>query len=397
MINLLARLFIKGTDAADPRVRKAYATLSSLAGILLNLMLCAAKLAAGALSRSVSMAADGFNNLADAGMSLVSLLGFSIAQYGSGETHPFGHGRIEWIMSIFGSLLVILMGAKLAHTSIRAIAVPQGAQLTVSSAVILTLSVLVKLCMYGYNRRFAALTDSQLLKATAADCLSDAAATAAVLLCAVVSHMTGLVIDGFCGLAVSALIVVAGYKSLCSTLGRIMGRAPDAAILRDVLRTAGSLPGVAAVYDPMAHDYGFGCLVLSMRIAGNRRDADALYAAAHQLTHGQHGVFPCGCCVQVDYLVQDDALLAGVQRAIDHALLPYGGAVKTANLRLVENGTGVDAMLDLIYYSKLQKHEARIVSEIEAALHRLRPACRLIAKGTLMRERPALHRPQEDA
>lgn len=167
MMSLLVQMLIKNKDeVSNPSVKKAYATLSSVVGIMLNLFLCVAKIVIGLLSHSVSISADGFNNLSDAGTNLVSLLGFKIARYGGGSTHPFGHGRIEWIMGIFASIAVLLMGIKLAGTSVDAISNPQEQIFSVGVVIVLVLSIIVKFYMYYYNKQFAKITDSETLKAT---------------------------------------------------------------------------------------------------------------------------------------------------------------------------------------------------------------------------------------
>ena len=156
MMSLFIQLFIKNKeDVSNPSVKKAYAALSSIVGILLNLFLCMAKISIGLFSHSVAISADGFNNLSDAGTNLVSLLGFKIAGYGGGSTHPFGHGRIEWIMGIFASIAVLLMGIKLAETSVNAITNPQEQIFSAAVVIVLVLSILVKVYMYYYNKRFA--------------------------------------------------------------------------------------------------------------------------------------------------------------------------------------------------------------------------------------------------
>lgn len=182
MMSLLVQMLIKNkAEVSNPSVKKAYATLSSVVGIVLNLFLCTAKIVIGLLSHSVSISADGFNNLSDAGTNLVSLLGFKIARYGGGSTHPFGHGRIEWIMGIFASIAVLLMGIKLAGTSVDAISNPQEQIFSVGVVIVLALSIIVKFYMYYYNKQFAKITDSETLKVTATDCVSDSIATIAVL------------------------------------------------------------------------------------------------------------------------------------------------------------------------------------------------------------------------
>ena len=191
MAQLIKLYFRNKTNTSDAAAKRAYASLSSIAGIILNLLLCTAKIVTGLFSHSVAISADGFNNLSDAGISLMTLLGFQIARYGRGSTHPFGHGRFEWIMGIFASLAVVLMGGQLIHTSLQSILHPQTPLFSVATVIILALSILVKGYMYFYNQQFAKVTNSETLKATATDCISDAAATGAVLLSTVISHVTG--------------------------------------------------------------------------------------------------------------------------------------------------------------------------------------------------------------
>lgn len=237
MMALFIRLFIKNEeDVSNPSVKKAYATLSSLVGILLNLLLCTAKIAIGLISHSIAVSADGFNNLSDAGTNMVSLLGFKIAQYGGGNVHQFGHGRIEWIMSIFASIAVLLMGIKLAGTSVNAIANPKEPIFSAAMVIVMVFSILVKVYMYCYNKRFSKITDSETLKAASADSISDSIATIAVLISAIVSHFTQFKIDGYCGVLVSVFIVFAGVKSLWEVSGRIMGKAADADTKETILQ-----------------------------------------------------------------------------------------------------------------------------------------------------------------
>ena len=309
MMSLFVQLFIGNKeDVSNPSVKNAYATLSSVVGILLNLFLCMAKIAVGLLSHSVAISADGFNNLSGAGTSLASLLGFKVAGYGGGSTHPFGHRRIEWIMGIFASIAVLLMGIKLAGTSAVAVTDPHEPTISTATIIVLILSILVKVYMYCYNKRFAALTDSETLKATAADCISDAIATVTVLVSTAITYATHFAVDGYCGVLVSVFIIFAGVRSLWKVLGRIMGKSADADIKNTILLTAGSYPEIFSVHDLMLHDYGFGYFVVSMRIEGYKKDSGKLYTASHQISFELYQKFHCDCFIQIDYLLQDEAL-----------------------------------------------------------------------------------------
>ena len=322
----------------------------------------------------------------------MTLLGFQIARYGRGNTHPFGHGRFEWIMGIFASLAVVLMGGQLIHTSLQSILNPQKPLFSVATMIVLVLSILVKGYMYFYNRQFAKITNSETLKATATDCISDAAATGAVLLSTVIGHITGWQIDGYCGAVVSGFIVIAGIKSLWEVLGRVMGQATDQSIIDDVLRAVEAYPEIAAVQNLMVHDYGFGYFVISLRIEGYRKDGEQLYNAIHEISSTLYQQFHCDCFIQVDYLIDDDALTEHLRDKVEYILQKYSGKVSIDHFRLIESGYSTTAAFDLLYSAELQKSEEIICQEIEAELESENPQYRTIIKSILRRERYGSHR-----
>ena len=392
-MSLFVKLFINSReDVSNPSVKKAYATLSSVVGILLNLFLCMAKIAVGLLSHSVAISADGFNNLSDAGTSLVSLLGFKVAGYGGGSTHPFGHGRIEWIMGIFASIAVLLMGIKLAGTSADAVTDPHEPTISAAAVIVLILSILVKVYMYCYNKRFAAITDSETLKATAADCISDAIATATVLVSAAITYATHFAIDGYCGVLVSVFIIFAGVKSLWEVLGRIMGKSADADTKNIFLQTIRSYPEIISVHDLMLHDYGFGYFVVSMRVEGYRKDSGKLYIAIHQISRELYQKFHCDCFIQIDYLLHDETLTHTIIEQIYSVLKNYSDEIRVDNFRLIENGSCINAAFDMVYPARLQKREEEIRNSITEKVRSEDPEFHLTIKGIIRRERLSLHR-----
>lgn len=393
MMSLFIRLFIKNKDdVSNPNVKKAYATLSSIVGILLNLFLCTAKIVIGLFSHSVAISADGFNNLSDAGTNLVSLLGFKIARYGGGSTHPFGHGRIEWIMGIFASIAVLLMGIKLAGTSVNAITNPQEPIFSAAVVIVLVLSILVKVYMYYYNKHFSKITDSETLKATAADCISDTIATVAVLISTIISHLTDFEIDGYCGVLVSVFIVFAGVKSLWEVLGRIMGKAADTDTKDTILQIVKLHPEIVAVHNLMLHDYGFGYFVVSMRVAGCKKDSEQLYISVNQIAHELYQKFHCDCFIQIDYLLEDEVLTHDLTEQIYSVMKKYSEEIKMDNFRLIENGSFINVAFDMVYPAELQKREEEICKDIADRLEFENPRCHTIIKGIIRRERFSLRR-----
>ena len=392
MMLLLVKRFIRNNEnVSAPSVKQGYAFLSSAVSIILNILLCTAKIIIGFTTGSVAISADGFNNLSDAGTSLVSLLGFKVAGYGGGTEHPFGHGRIEWIMGIFTSIAVLLMGVKLVDTSISAIANSEKPLFNAAVIIVLVLSILVKGYMYLYNRKFAKITDSETLKATATDCISDSIATLAVLLSTVISHFTKYKIDGYCGVLVSIFIIIAGIKSLWEVLGRIMGKAADQSVADTVLQNTKKHPEIVSINNLMLHDYGFGYFVISMRVEGYRKDKEQLYTSVHKISYDLYKKFHCECFIQIDYLIEDPTLIKNFAEKINLFLQRFDKVISIDNLRLIENGSYINIAFDMIYPVGLQKSIEEIFAQLEEELEADNPKYRTTIKGVIQRERFSLH------
>lgn len=393
MMSLLIKIFIKDKEnVSTPSVKKAYAELSSIVGIILNIFLCTSKILIGFLSNSIAISADGFNNLADAGTSLISLFGFKIAKYGGGNVHPFGHGRIEWIMGIFTSIAVFLMGIKLADSSVKAITNPEQVIFSSALIIVLILSISVKGYMYCYNRRFSQITDSETLKATAADCISDSVATLVVLFSTVISHFSNWEIDGYCGVLVSVFIMIAGIKSLWEVLGRIMGKSADPDTVEFILQNINKYPEIIAVHNLMLHDYGFGYFVVSMKVSGYKKDSEQLYVSINEISHNLHTKFQCDCFIQIEYLIEDKELTESLTKKIYHVLQNYSEGIFIDNFRLIESGSYTNIAFELVYPADLQKDEESICQDIEETIKTENPKFYTTIKGIIRRERFSLRR-----
>ncbi len=265
MINLLSSIFIKNRDnTADPSVRTAYGTLCSIFGIFLNLLLFAGKLICGLVSGSIAITADSFNNLADAGSSIVTLFGFRLANMKPDPEHPFGHGRFEYISGLVVSFAILLMGFELAKSAVSAIANPEPVEFSVLSLIILAVSVAVKLYMAFYNRAIGKKISSAAMDATAKDSLSDAISTGVILVIAIVTPYIPFAIDGWVGLVVSALILWAGITSVKDTISPLLGQSPDKEFVSDIEKIVMSYPDVSGIHDLVVHDYGPGRLMISL-------------------------------------------------------------------------------------------------------------------------------------
>ena len=265
MISLLAKKFIKNReDVTSPAVRQAYGMLCGIVGIGFNVLLFALKLIAGTLSGSIAITADAFNNLSDAGASIVTLLGFKLAGQKPDPEHPFGHGRLEYISGLIVSMVILLMGIELAKSAVEKILHPEAVEFTLLTGGILLASILVKLYMYLYNRAVGKKIGSAAMEATAMDSLSDCAATAAVLAATLIGHFTSLQIDGWCGIVVAALVLWAGIQAARDTISPLLGQPPAPEFVQRIEEIVLSSPVVQGIHDLIVHDYGPGRVMISL-------------------------------------------------------------------------------------------------------------------------------------
>lgn len=265
MVGVLAKLF--GIEALSPdRKRSAYGKLCGTVGIALNILLFVGKFVAGIISNSIAITADAFNNLSDAGSSLVTLIGFKLAEQKPDSDHPFGHGRMEYLSGLIVSAVILMMGFELVKDSVDKILHPTEVAFSAVVLFILIASILGKCYMALYNFRYGKRFESSTLKATAVDSLSDCVSTTVVLIATVVGHYTDVQIDGFCGVAVGILIFVAGINAARETLSPLLGEAPDPEFVEQIEDIVMNFDkeSVIGIHDLIVHDYGPGRRIISL-------------------------------------------------------------------------------------------------------------------------------------
>ena len=265
MITMLANLF-KYEDLPTEKKRSAYGKLCGLVGILLNLILFVGKFIAGMLSNSIAITADAFNNLSDAGSSVVTLVGFKLAEQKPDAGHPFGHGRMEYLSALAIAGVILLMAFELIKDSISKIVNPVEIEFSGIILVILIASILVKCYMALYNFKVGKKIDSTALKATGTDSLSDCVSTTVILIATLVGHYTEFQIDGFCGVAVGLLILWAGINAAKDVLDPLLGQAPDPEFVAQIEEMVMEFDkdSIVGVHDLIVHDYGPGRRVISL-------------------------------------------------------------------------------------------------------------------------------------
>lgn len=265
MITFLARIFIKDYDnVKDPDVRKKYGYLGSCMGIALNVLLFTGKLIAGMISGAISVMADAFNNLSDAGSSIMALVGFKIAGMPADKEHPFGHGRMEYVSGLIISFIIMLMGFELGKSSVVKIFKPEEIEISALTFSILIISVLVKMWMGCFNTALDKKINSTTMKAAAADSISDCIATGAVIIAMIISKFTGVNIDSYMGVAVALFIFRTGFMTAKDSVTPLLGARPDKKLVDEIENTVMSYPLIIGVHDLIVNDYGVGNMVISL-------------------------------------------------------------------------------------------------------------------------------------
>ena len=256
-MNFLVRRFIKNyQDTKDASVRTSVGKLSGIVGILNNLFLFVIKFVIGTIVHSVSIQADGVNNLTDAGSNIISILSFHLANKPADKDHPFGHERTETIASLFVGILILVLGFETAKESISKVIHPGSIDFRIVSVIILIISIIVKFWMYTYNKKLSKTYDSSLLEATALDSISDVCGTTAVLVSTLLSPVLHFNLDGYMGIVVSGIILYGAYGLLRDMINSLIGEAPDPELVHNIVDRIMAHPAILGVHDMMIHNYG---------------------------------------------------------------------------------------------------------------------------------------------
>lgn len=256
-MNFLVRRFIKNyQDTKDANVRTSIGKLSGIVGIFSNLFLFVIKFVVGTIVHSVSIQADGVNNLTDAGSNIISILSFHLANKPADKDHPFGHERTETIASLFVGILILVLGFETAKESISKVIHPGSIDFRIASVIILLISIIVKFWMYAYNKKLSKTYDSSLLEATALDSISDVCGTTAVLVSTLLSPVLHFNLDGYMGIVVSGIILYGAYGLLRDMINSLIGEAPDPELVHNIVDMIMAHPAILGVHDMMLHNYG---------------------------------------------------------------------------------------------------------------------------------------------
>ena len=366
MTRFLIRRFVKNpSDTGDSRVRLAYGRLAGAAGLTANIFLFLLKLAAGLLAGSLAVMADAFNNLSDAGSSVVTLVGFKLSAAPPDQEHPFGHGRMEYLSTLVVAALIIVAGFELVTASFDKILHPTLPDFGVIQVVILILAIGGKLWMALFYRRIGGIIDSETLKAAAADSRNDVICTGVVLISSVVGWISGLAIDGYVGVVVALFVMWSGVSIMKNPISPLLGQAPSPELVRSIRETVMAHDGVVGVHDLMVHNYGPGRCVISLHAEVPCREDllrshDRVDCIEKELMAKYHAIV----CIHMDPVDTEDERVESLKILVKTILEDIDPRMDMHDFRVVFGETHTNLIFDLVLPFDTQENKG-LCAEIQ--------------------------------
>lgn len=349
MRSFLIRRFIKHPEQPHvPETRVAYGKLAGAAGLVANILLFLAKVLAGVISGSLSMIADAFNNLSDAGSSVVTLIGFKLSSAPPDKEHPFGHGRMEYLSTMLVAAIIMLAGFELAGASLDKIIHPELTSFSWISTVILLVSIGGKLWMALFYRHIGELIRSDTLKASMTDSRNDVICTAIVLIGSIISAVWGVAVDGYIGMAIALFVLWSGFDVMRQTVSMLIGQAPDPELVEGIKETVLGFDGVVGIHDMMIHNYGPGRCIVSLHAeVPSKEDIvkshDIIDCIEQKLLQEYHVI----SCIHMDPIDTDDERIGDLRVLATTVLQDVDANLQLHDFRVVFGETHTNLIFDV--------------------------------------------------
>ena len=353
-------------------IRARIGKLSGAVGIICNCLLAAGKLIVGHMTSSMSITADGLNNLSDGASSIVTLLGFKLAEKPADRKHPYGHARIEYIAGLTVAVMILFIGLELGKSSVEKLIDPEPIEFSITAAWVLFASILVKLFMMLFNLKMGRRINSNALLATAADSRNDVMTTSAVLAASIVEHFYDVRIDGVMGIAVSLFILYSGVKLAGETMSPLLGEGANPELQKQITDYINGCPMVLGCHDLMVHDYGPGRRYASIHVEIDKNeDPMACHAMIDRMERECLKNYGTHLVIHYDPVVTDDPEVNSTKRLVNTIIKVRDGRLTIHDFRMVDDGESVKMSFDMILPEDLRGQEQSIKETVEKALNSL--------------------------
>lgn len=359
-------------EQAQYNIRARIGKLSGAVGIICNCLLAAGKLIVGHMTSSMSITADGLNNLSDGASSIVTLLGFKLAEKPADRKHPYGHARIEYIAGLTVAVMILFIGLELGKSSVEKLIDPEPIEFSFTAAWVLCASILVKLFMMLFNLKMGRRINSNALLATAADSRNDVMTTSAVLAASIVEHFYDVRIDGVMGIAVSLFILYSGIKLAGETMSPLLGEGANSELQKQITDYINGCPMVLGCHDLMVHDYGPGRRYASIHVEIDKNeDPMACHARIDRMERECLKNYGTHLVIHYDPVVTDDPEVNSTKRLVNTIIKVRDGRLTIHDFRMVDDGESVKMSFDMILPEDLRGQEQSIKETVEKALDSL--------------------------
>jgi cation diffusion facilitator family transporter len=375
MTRLLIRLFVRNyQDTESIQSRENYGKFSGIVGIVTNLFLFAIKIVAGTLSNSIAITADAVNNLSDSASSVITLVGFKMAAKPADRKHPFGHARFEYISGLAVSIVIFVVGVQFAQNSVAKIFHPEKTVFGLIPAVVLAVSILVKLWQGSFYRTVAGLIHSDTLLATAADSRSDVISTSAVLAGALITRFTGYNLDGYMGVAVALLIMVTGYQLIRKASNPLLGEAPSAQLVKDIYGTIKNYDGILGAHDLAVHNYGPGRCFASVHCeVPAERDILVSHDIIDNIERDFLSKKGIHLVIHMDPIVTNDKRTNELKRQVTAVLQGLSPQISMHDFRVVWGPTHANLVFDVCVPYEFEMDDDVLKDKIAEAIRDINP------------------------
>lgn len=359
-------------EQAQYNIRARIGKLSGAVGIICNCLLAAGKLIVGHMTSSMSITADGLNNLSDGASSVVTLLGFKLAEKPADRKHPYGHARIEYIAGLTVAVMILFIGLELGKSSVEKFIDPEPIEFSFTAVWVLFASILVKLFMMLFNLKMGRRINSNTLLATAADSRNDVMTTSAVLAASIVEHFYDVRIDGVMGIAVSLFILYSGIKLAGETMSPLLGEGANPELQKQITDYINGCPMVLGCHDLMVHDYGPGRRYASIHVEIDKNeDPMACHARIDRMERECLKNYGTHLVIHYDPVVTDDPEVNSTKRLVNTIIKVRDGRLTIHDFRMVDDGESVKMSFDMILPEDLRGQEQSIKETVEKALNSL--------------------------
>lgn len=374
MTEFLVRRFVKNYEHTETvAVRTAYGVLASMVGIFCNVFLFLVKGAIGIMLHSISVTADAFNNLSDAGSSIIGLVGVKMAEKPADEEHPFGHGRIEYIAALIVAFIVLEVGFTFLKDAIGKIRQPEILKFNTVSVVILMFSIGVKIWLAFFNRKLGKKINSKVMMATAADAMGDVATTTATILSVLFFRVTGINIDGFVGIGVALVVMWAGVGIAKDTLEPLIGEAVPQETCDEITKFVESYDGIVGTHDLLVHNYGPGRSMASIHAeVPNDVNIEVSHEVIDKIERDARKYLGTYLLIHMDPIETKDQDVIKVRKKVEHIVTQADPDASIHDFRMVSGEHRINLIFDMVLPHGYDKEEENTLQRlVTEKIHRL--------------------------